>query len=201
MAFHERVRIFQDILTEDRERHTGNASMFQMWNGMSTRIQVHRDRLASDAFEQLKGLKAHDLKNRMQIEFISGEDRREAGIDGGGLYKEFIDELIKEVFDPAYGLFRGTSSQLLVPNPDSAYYHEEHLEIFHFIGKMLGKAMFVYVYVIFRGLYLYTIAIITIILIETSKIYRTSLQVRLHLGRKSVLYCHAERDFRASQQV
>ena len=141
LPFEERVIILQEILADDKEKHYGGASIFQMWNGMSTRIKVHRDRIAADAFNQLKGLRAHDLRNKIQIEFISGEDRHEAGIDGGGLYMEFMELLIKEVFDPAFGLFKSTTSNLLIPNADSDYYHDDY-EIFNFIGKMFGKAMY-----------------------------------------------------------
>ena len=54
-------------------------------------------------------------QGRVQVEFIG-----EAGIDGGGLFKEFIDSFLKAAFDPSLGLFCASSSQLLVPNPASS---------------------------------------------------------------------------------
>ena len=30
----------------------------------------------------------------------------EAGIDGGGVFKEFMDALTKQAFDPQYAIFR-----------------------------------------------------------------------------------------------
>lgn len=43
----------------------------------------------------------------------------EAGIDGGGLLKEFLDTLVKEAFSPARGLFVETPAHALYPNPFS----------------------------------------------------------------------------------
>lgn len=60
---------------------------------------------------------------------------------GGGLFKEFLDAFAKAAFDPMFGLFLPTSGQLLTPNPAS-HIVSNHLQYFHFIGKMLGKALY-----------------------------------------------------------
>ncbi|KAH7957703.1 hypothetical protein HPB52_021913 [Rhipicephalus sanguineus] len=65
----------------------------------------------------------------------------EAGIDQDGVFKEFLEETIKRVFDPSLNLFRATSEQRLYPSPTS-YIHENHLSLFEFVGKMLGKAVY-----------------------------------------------------------
>lgn len=49
---------------------------------------------------------------------------------------------MKKAFDPISGLFIPTSEQLLTPNPASVYVRENHLAYFHFLGKMLGVAIF-----------------------------------------------------------
>jgi len=43
----------------------------------------------------------------------------EAGIDGGGLIKEFIDSVVKQAFDGNYGLFCETPDGFSYPNPNS----------------------------------------------------------------------------------
>jgi ubiquitin-protein ligase E3 C len=79
----------------------------------------------------------------VQVEFISEQGYREAGIDGGGLFKEFIDSFSKAAFDPSFGLFVPTSGQLVTPNPRSVdVLGQKHLAYFHFVGKMLGKALY-----------------------------------------------------------
>jgi hypothetical protein len=82
--------------------------------GGSVQVKVHRDTLVEDAFLGLRQAGSR-LKGRVQVEFIG-----EAGIDGGGLFKEFIDSFLKAAFNPSLGLFCPTSEQLLVPNPLSS---------------------------------------------------------------------------------
>jgi ubiquitin-protein ligase E3 C len=40
-----------------------------------------------------------------------------AGIDGGGVFKEFLTSLAKEVFDSDRGLWLSTKKHELYPNP------------------------------------------------------------------------------------
>ena len=70
------------------------------------------------------------LKSRVQITFISEHGIEEAGIDGGGVFKEYMDALTKTSFDPENGLFNVTTDQLLHPNPASALTSGEHLALF-----------------------------------------------------------------------
>jgi hypothetical protein len=42
---------------------------------------------------------------------------RRAGIDGGGVFKEFLTSLCKEVFDTDHGLWLATKKNELYPNP------------------------------------------------------------------------------------
>lgn len=38
-------------------------------------------------------------------------------MDGGGIFKEFLEGVVKEGFDPNLGLFRATTDNRLYPNP------------------------------------------------------------------------------------
>ena len=42
-----------------------------------------------------------------------------AGVDGGGVFKEFFTSLCKEVFDTNHGLWLATAQNELYPNPHS----------------------------------------------------------------------------------
>lgn len=66
----------------------------------------------------------------------------EAGVDGGGLFKDFMECLIKECFDPRIGLFKATPDEKLYPNPAAATVEPQALQLFEFIGKMVGKALY-----------------------------------------------------------
>ncbi len=58
----------------------------------------------------------------------------EAGIDQDGVFKEFLEETIKRVFDPGLNLFSTTSEQRLFPSPLS-HMTENHLELLEFVGR------------------------------------------------------------------
>ncbi|RWS12158.1 ubiquitin-protein ligase E3B-like protein [Dinothrombium tinctorium] len=107
----------------------------------STLITVHRSRIVEDGYQQLAMLPAQSLKGVIRVKFINEQGLDEAGIDQDGVFKEFLEETIKKVFDPSLNLFRVTSEQRLYPSPTS-YIHENHLSLFEFVGKMLGKAVY-----------------------------------------------------------
>lgn len=46
-----------------------------------------------------------DLRLKFRIQFVSSLGLDEAGIDGGGVFREFLSELIKTAFDPNRGFF------------------------------------------------------------------------------------------------
>lgn len=201
IPFTQRVALFQSLVDHDKQQYfsalQGRMSMEEMIaGGQIVRVSVRRDRLVEDAMKGLHNI-GFRLKGRVQVEFISEQGFQEAGIDGGGLFKEFMDVFARTVSDPAFGIFVPTSEQLLTPNPYSALtvghasssssatsssssrrgtaaerrrramassasamdevdeedYDEgnsqskllsdnSHLELFEFVGKMLGKALY-----------------------------------------------------------
>lgn len=55
--------------------------------------------------DAIVGLAGVDLRNRIQIEFVDSNFQLEDGIDGGGLFKEFMTLLAKQIVDPQYSFF------------------------------------------------------------------------------------------------
>ena len=76
------------------------------------------------------------------IEFIDTFGNPEEGIDGGGLMKEFMTQLTKNMFDPQYGFFIETADRALYPNKLSAITHPEYEHLFEFFGMVVGKALY-----------------------------------------------------------
>ncbi|KAI1292289.1 Ubiquitin-protein ligase E3B [Halotydeus destructor] len=107
----------------------------------STMITVHRARVLEDGYQQLAALPVQSLKGIIRVKFINEQGLDEAGIDQDGVFKEFLEETVKKVFDPSLNLFRATSEQRLYPSPTS-FVHENHLSLFEFVGKVLGKAVY-----------------------------------------------------------
>ena len=62
-------------------------------------------------------MKVSNLKNMVGVYFINELGIQEEGMDAGGLFKEFLTDLSKIVFNPNYGLFLATEKEKeLYPN-------------------------------------------------------------------------------------
>ena len=76
--------------------------------------------------------------------FVNDMGIVEEGMDAGGLFKEFLTDLIDIVFNPNYGLFMPTATDNeLYPNAQSIMlFGNETIHIYRFLGRILGKAVF-----------------------------------------------------------
>ncbi|KAF8148075.1 hypothetical protein B0H34DRAFT_803194 [Crassisporium funariophilum] len=144
IPFSVRVAIFRHFVLNDMMAR-GTASRFQHrgfgGGGGRAKVQVRRGMVAQDGFDRLGGGEV-DLKAPVEISFIDQFGQEEAGIDGGGVFKEFFTSLCREVFDTDRGLWLANRKNELYPNPH-AYATEAHsLNWYRFIGRILGKAMY-----------------------------------------------------------
>jgi len=57
------------------------------------------------------------VKARLSITFINQQGLQEAGIDMGGLMKEFLESVVSAGFDPNRGLFSATPDGYAYPSP------------------------------------------------------------------------------------
>ncbi|GKV52758.1 hypothetical protein SLEP1_g59326 [Rubroshorea leprosula] len=136
IPFTNRVKIFTSQLAAVRKRHGAH--------GVSARnrFRIRRDHILEDAYSQMSALSEEDLRGLIRVSFVNEFGVEEAGIDGGGIFKDFMENIIQAAFDMQYGLFKETSDHLLYPNPGSGMIHKQHLQFFHFLGTLLAKAMF-----------------------------------------------------------
>lgn len=145
IPFEIRVSIFRNFVGNDMVRRGGSRNPFD--RASRTRIKVRRGSVAQDGFDKLADA---DLKAPIEITFIDQFGQEEyvsyfqsffgspflfdsislrAGIDGGGVFKEFFTSLCKEVFDTDRGLWLATKQRELYPNPH-AYATECKLDHF-----------------------------------------------------------------------
>ncbi|PIN18101.1 E3 ubiquitin protein ligase [Handroanthus impetiginosus] len=136
VPFTSRAKIFQSQLATMKERNSAHAIFTR------NRFKIRRDHILEDAFSQLNALPEEDLRGVIRITFVNEFGVEEAGIDGGGIFKDFMENITRAAFDIQYGLFKETVDHLLYPNPGSGLVHEQHLQFFHFLGTILAKAMF-----------------------------------------------------------
>ncbi|UIZ23250.1 hypothetical protein KXD40_003476 [Peronospora effusa] len=99
-------------------------------------LKVRRENIVEDAMQQLVHLSssAETLKKPLKVKFVDEE-----GIDEGGVQKEFFQILIRQLLDPAYGMFTyDEETRTLWFNSDSL---EATME-FELIGTLLGLAIY-----------------------------------------------------------
>ncbi|KAK2156726.1 hypothetical protein LSH36_206g00029 [Paralvinella palmiformis] len=100
----ERVILFRRNVT--REKEVLGLLESACVSPQSTLITVHRSRIIEDGYRQLAIIPVNSLKGLIRVKFINEQGLDEAGIDQDGVFKEFLEETIKKVFDPSLNLFR-----------------------------------------------------------------------------------------------
>ncbi|ESO98574.1 hypothetical protein LOTGIDRAFT_201597 [Lottia gigantea] len=139
IPFNDRVILFRKYISKEKDVLGITESVCA--SPQSTLITVHRSRIVEDGYRQLAQLPSRALKGIIRVKFINEQGLDEAGIDQDGVFKEFLEETISRVFDPSLSLFKVTSEQKLYPSSTS-FIQENHLALFEFVGKMLGKAVY-----------------------------------------------------------
>ncbi|XP_058832317.1 ubiquitin-protein ligase E3C [Topomyia yanbarensis] len=140
VAFNTRVGVFQGLVAADKLRTQGDLQGFLQ--GPSIQLTVRRSHMYEDAFDKLSPINEPDLRPKFRIEMVNSAGMREAGIDGGGVFREFLSELIKTAFDPHRGFFMITKDNMLYPNPSVGKIVEDYQRHYYFIGRILGKALY-----------------------------------------------------------
>ncbi|CAH8577606.1 unnamed protein product [Heterobilharzia americana] len=139
----ERVILFRDFVREDKASlgiHT-RTNWLTDDGPVGAVITVHRNRIVEDGYQQLANLTSPQLRMKIRVQFVNEMGLDEVGIDLDGVFKEFLEETLRRVFDPSLNLFRLTNDQRLYPSPTS-HLQESHLQLFEFLGKMLAKAVY-----------------------------------------------------------
>lgn len=143
--FQDRVQMFHQLISKEKREHTSEAYHFGIYDN-SIQVQIRRNYIYEDAFHKLSDGNEPNMKLPLKVSLINAVGAVEAGIDGGGLSKEFLSELLKAGFDPMRGFFISSKDHELYPNPSAKVLFSglpEGYEIhFEFLGKMLGKAIY-----------------------------------------------------------
>uniref|UniRef100_A0A8C9VNY9 E3 ubiquitin-protein ligase SMURF1 n=1 Tax=Scleropages formosus TaxID=113540 RepID=A0A8C9VNY9_SCLFO len=102
------------------------------------RVEVSREEIFEESYRQVMKMRPKDLWKRLMVKF-----RGEEGLDYGGVAREWLYLLSHEMLNPYYGLFQYSRDDIytLQINPDSAV-NPEHLSYFHFVGRIMGVAVF-----------------------------------------------------------
>ncbi|KKK13068.1 hypothetical protein P175DRAFT_0523494 [Aspergillus ochraceoroseus IBT 24754] len=184
IPFPTRVQIFREFIYRDQIRRrqgyidadswrmsVAQASMGRMIDGRPAvhdilsrhHANIRRESVFEDAFDQFYEL-GEGLKEPIQITFIDQFNTAEAGIDGGGVTKEFLTSVTNEAFKSPgdLSLFEENDQHLLYPNPVAVEQRKEHLRQlefkegspewneqvrnllrrYEFLGRVIGKCLY-----------------------------------------------------------
>ncbi|KAG9699200.1 hypothetical protein KCU95_g10769, partial [Aureobasidium melanogenum] len=175
IPFETRVQIFREFVRLDMMSRRGGHTDPDLWRhriafasmgGQESELGRHhasirRKNEFEDAFRQFYSL-GDGLKEPIQITFLDEFGLQEAGIDGGGVTKEFLTSITTEAFNPEKLLFTENSQHSLYPSPTSVEAQkemlrqsgypddmEEHresvkdlLQRYEFLGRVVGKCLY-----------------------------------------------------------
>lgn len=195
IPFDVRVQIFRQFVHLDKQwRRGGNIDpdRWRLWvlnqhggpfdpTPAGTNIlskhqgQIQRGRIFHDAMESFWDLR-EGLKEPIQITFVDEFGMTEAGIDGGGVTKEFLTSVTAEAFAPETRLFVANSKNAYYPNPcdmdqskqtlrealvsenseDWAEGLAYRLRQYEFLGRVIGKCLYegILIDIVFAGFFL-----------------------------------------------
>ncbi|XP_067398809.1 ubiquitin-protein ligase E3C isoform X1 [Emydura macquarii macquarii] len=138
VPFEERVKIFQRLIYADKQEVQGDGPFLDGIN-----VTIRRNYIYEDAYDKLSPENEPDLKKRIRVHLLNAHGLDEAGIDGGGIFREFLNELLKSGFNPNQGFFKTTNEGLLYPNPAAQMLvGDSYARHYYFLGRMLGKALY-----------------------------------------------------------
>ncbi|KAF1804299.1 hypothetical protein V8B55DRAFT_1512912 [Mucor lusitanicus] len=112
-------------------------ALFQGVNSPYLVLEIRRDHIISDTLLQLEEKSIHDLKKQLRVQFLGEE-----GVDEGGVQKEFFQLIVREIFDPKYGMFTFNDESRLCwfsPNP---VVDDINIREYKLVGLLLGLAVY-----------------------------------------------------------
>lgn len=141
LPFADRVALLQNVIQADQEQRRDTRGPWSQY--AMQRHQIRRNFLVEDGFAAFESLTDEgQLRDVFRVEFIAPDGTPESGVDGGGLFKEFMVTICRAMFDPQFGMFSATSDQTLYPSVSAFRVHEKALELYTFLGKVVGKAIY-----------------------------------------------------------
>ncbi|KAM0874649.1 hypothetical protein ACQ4PT_037331 [Festuca glaucescens] len=132
--FEERVQMFREFIELDKASRRVTGEVSGPGPG-SIEIVIRRGHIVEDGYRQLNCLRSK-LKSCIHVSFVSECGLPEAGLDYGGLSKEFLTDMSKAAFSPDYGLFSqtSTSDSSLIPS-SSAKLLDNGIDMIEFLGR------------------------------------------------------------------
>ncbi|CXI44047.1 ubiquitin-protein ligase, putative [Plasmodium berghei] len=136
IPFHDRLLIFYNLRNKSKESVRDDTR----YNILERKYNyIRRTNIFEDGFITLNKLDSINIKQNIRIAFRDKNGNDETGIDGGGLFKEFMLLLCREIFHNKFILFQYAQNNTLFPKQ---YKQNDNLILYEFSGKIVGKAIY-----------------------------------------------------------
>lgn len=142
LPFKDRVALLHNVILQDQNKRRDTRGPWAQ--AAMQRHQIRRNWLVDDGFAAFESLSNDSLRDVFRVEFIAPNGEPESGVDGGGLFKEFMVTICRTMFDPDFGLFSSTTGDhTLYPAVGAFRTHGRRTaELYVFLGKVVGKAIY-----------------------------------------------------------
>jgi ubiquitin-protein ligase E3 A len=124
----------QNSIEMDNQIRLNPMNLLMGMGGLYLIMEISRESMLEDTLRQIQVLKADDFKKKLRVMF-----KNEPGIDEGGVKKEFFQILIRQLFDPNFGMFNYNDKERLYWF--NGLSHEPNIN-FELIGILMGLAIF-----------------------------------------------------------
>ncbi|CAJ0585555.1 unnamed protein product, partial [Mesorhabditis spiculigera] len=142
VTFRQRIKMFEEMLENDKDQHGISSTDRGHPMGRRIEVTVRRQSLYEDALDGLSLRNAADMRYPMRVHMVNWAGLDEAGIDGGGIFREFLSELVRTAFDPERGFYVYTSDRMLYPNPLAPLIYEDYSRHYYFHGRIIAKLLY-----------------------------------------------------------
>ena len=129
----EFFKAFQRRRNNDHNRPFNFLDFFFNSNKLNLQLNIRRDHLIEDTLNEL-AKNSKNLQSELKVKFVG-----EQGVDQGGVRKEFFILVIRQIFDPNYGMFNyNTKTRLYWFN----HFSFEAKIKYELIGTIFGLAIY-----------------------------------------------------------
>lgn len=160
IGFEERLHFYYHYIAEHKFNHYQPSSFNEIPN-----FDIRRANLIEDGLNNIGNLDPNRLRMAFKIRFVDENGEVEPGIDGGGLLKDFITSISRELCSESFGLFKTCKDNTIAPrefdvlmnSPDKfndlvmKMVNKQQLNqkntkiilyLFEFLGRIVGKAIY-----------------------------------------------------------
>ncbi|CUM54551.1 uncharacterized protein AC631_02252 [Debaryomyces fabryi] len=152
ISFKDRVKVLQTLIQIDREKLMGPDTFSFFQAPKRLKADIRRESLFEDAFNSFHKC-GSDFKHTLSVTLFNEQGGQEAGIDGGGITKEFLTSVAMEGFHPQgkFELFKETAENQLYPSDEiykmlskklNIQEQQQKLMYLRFLGNIIGKCFY-----------------------------------------------------------